>query len=110
MISLNIYSADDKNKVEKTYTAQGYDLMLGTVEEFMRIIDIDKIGDNIEVAKMVVRGYGQIKPLLRDVFPGITDEELNRVKVNELVKTIIQIGLSIADGLKELYQGNAQRA
>ena len=42
-ITLKIYEKEDKHKVEKTYTAQGYDLMLGTVEEFMRIIDIDKL-------------------------------------------------------------------
>lgn len=109
-ITLKIYEKEDKHKVEKTYTAQGYDLMLGTVEEFMRIIDIDKLGNNVEVAKMVVKGYGQIKPLLRDVFPEVTDEELNRTKVSELIQTIIQIGLAIGDSLKELNQGNLTRA
>lgn len=110
MITLNVYEADDKNKVEKTYKTEGYDLMLGTVEEFMRIIDVDKLGDSVEVAKMIVKGYGQIKPLLRDVFPGITDEELNRVKVTELAQTIMQIGMAVADSLKVLNQGNLARA
>ena len=110
MISLKVYARDDKRKVEKEYTAEGYELMLGTVEEFMRIIDIDKLGDSMEVAKMIVKGYGQLKPLLMDVFPEITDEELNRTKVNELVQTVIQIGLSIGDSLKELSSGNPKRA
>ena len=110
MITLNVYEADDKNKVKKTYKTEGYDLMLGTVEEFMRIIDVEKLGDSVEVAKMIVKGYGQIKPLLRDVFPGITDEELNRVKVTELAQTIMQIGMAVADSLKVLNQGNLARA
>lgn len=109
-ITLKIYKAGHKDQVEKTYKAEGYDLMLGTVEDFMDIIDLDKIKDNIEVAKMVVKGYGQIKPLLKDVFPGITDEELKRVKVPELAQTIIQIGLSIIENLKELKPGNVTGA
>ena len=110
MISLKVYAKNDKKVVEKTYETEGYDLMLGTVEEFMRIIDIDKLGDSMEVAKMIVKGYGQLKPLLMGVFPEITDEELNRTKVNELVQTVIQIGLSIGESLKELGSGNAKRA
>lgn len=109
-ITLNIYKEDNKNEVEKTYKADGYDLMLGTVEDFMAILDLDNINNNIEVAKMVVKGYSQIKPLLKDVFPGVTDEELKRVKVPELVNTIIQIGMSIVDSLKELKPGNLTRA
>lgn len=109
-ITLNVYKAENKNEVEKTYTANGYDLMLGTVEDFMNILDLDKMGDQIEVAKMVVKGYGQIKPLLKDVFPELTDEELKRIKVPELVQTIVQIGLSIVDSLKELKPGNTARA
>lgn len=110
MITLNIYSKDDKNKVEKVLQTEGYDLMLGTVEDFMRIIDIDKLGDNVEVAKMIMKGYGQLKPLLCDVFPDVTDDELNRTKVSELIQTFIQIGLAIGDSLKELNQGNSKRA
>ena len=30
-ITLNIYSAENKNEIEKTYTQESYDLMLGTV-------------------------------------------------------------------------------
>ena len=57
MISLKVYAKDDKRKVEKEYTAEGYELMLGTVEDFMKIIDIDKLGDSGEVAKMIAKGY-----------------------------------------------------
>lgn len=105
-IKLNIYKSDDKNKIEKTYKAESYDLMLGTIEEFMQIIDIDKIGDNIEVAKMVVKCYGKIKPLLKDVFPGITDDELKNVKIKELVPLIGEIGKSIVESLDLVKSGN----
>ena len=110
MITLNIYKKDNKKEVEKTYTAESYDIMFGTVEEIMRVIDLDKIGDNAEVAKMVVKGFSQIKPLLHDVFPEITDEELQRTKVSDLVNTILQIAVAVAENLKELKSGNLKRA
>lgn len=105
-ISLNIYTKEDKNKVEKTYRAESYDLMLGTVEEFMQIIDIDKIKDNVEVVKMVMKCYGKIKPLLKDIFPGVTDEELDRVKIKELVPVVIGVGTSIMESLDLIKSGN----
>lgn len=110
MIYLNIYDKEDKNKVEKVYTAQGYDLMLGTVEEFMNVIDLDKLNDNTEVAKMIVKGFSKIKYLLHDVFPEATEDELSRTRISDLVETILQIGLSVGESIKELKSGNLKRA
>lgn len=105
-ISLKITSKEDKKKVDKFYTAEGYDLMLGTVEDFMDIIDIDKLGNNIELAKMVLKGYGQLKPLIMDIFPELTDEEYKRIKVNDLISTISQVGKSVIENLDILKSGN----
>ena len=104
-ISLKITSKEDKKKVDKFYTAEGYDLMLGTVEDFMNIIDIDKLGNNIELAKMVLKGYGQLKPLIMDIFPELTDEEYRRIKVNDLIATVSQIGKSVLENLDILKSG-----
>ena len=106
MIELKIYEKGNKKKVEKTYKVDGYELMLGTVEDFMNIIDIDKIDDNMELAKMVLKCYKQILPLLMDIFPDATEEELKRTKVDELVVTIKQVGTSIVEGFGVLKQGN----
>lgn len=106
-ITLNIYKPNNKNEIEKTYTAESYDLMLGTVEDIMQIIDVDKMDDNVEVAKMVIKSYSKLKPFIKDVFPGLTDDELTRVKVKELVPTFIEICKSIIDSLGLIKsQGN----
>ena len=105
-ISLNIYKEDNKKEIEKTYSVEGYELMLGTVEDFMSVIDIDKLGDNIEAAKMLLKCYKQLTPLLLDIFPDVTEEELKRVKVNELIETFKQVGAAIIDGFGFLKQGN----
>lgn len=105
MITLDIYGKD--KKVEKTYSIDSYDLMYGTVEDFVSIIDFDKVEDKNELAKMVVNGLGKLKPLLKDVFPEITDEELKRTKVRDVVECIVQIATSVAESLSHLgKEGN----
>lgn len=98
-ISLNIYDPKDKTKVVKVHTVEGYDLMLGTIEDFMDVIDMDKLDDEKEVAKMVIKGYKQIKPLIMDIFPELTSEELKNIKVVELIKIVPQIGAAIMESL-----------
>lgn len=101
-ITLNIYKAGSKTEVEKTYKTQGYDLMLGTVDDFMSIFDIDKLGDNAEMAKMLLKGYNQIKPLFMDVFPELTADEFKRTKVNDLINTVMEIGVAVIESLDYL--------
>ena len=72
-ITLNIYNK--QKEIVKTHTAEGYDLMMGTIEDFMDIIDVEAINDTTALAKMVIKGYKQIKPLMQDIFPELTDEE-----------------------------------
>ena len=105
-IELKINKKDSKKEIEKTYSVEGYELMLGTVEDFMSVIDIEKLGDNIEAAKMLLKCYKQLMPLLKDIFPEVTDEELKRVKVNELVETFMQLGKAIIEGFDVLKKGN----
>lgn len=105
-MTLNIYSAEHKNDVEKTYTAESYDLMLGTVEDIMQLIDIDKMTDNAAIVRAVVGAYSKLKPFLKDVFVGVTDDELKRVKVKELLPTFVQIFTSIIEDLNIVKQGN----
>ena len=106
MIELNVYKKDSKKDIEKTYRVEGYELMLGTVEDFMNIIDVEKLANNVEAAKMLMKCYKQLMPLLKDIFPTITDEELKRVKVNELIGTFMQVGTAIIEGFDVLKQGN----
>lgn len=110
-ISLNIYSGENKNEVTKVHTVDGYDLMLGTIDDFMEIIDVDKLDDEMAIAKMIAKGYGQLKPLLKDIFPELTDEDYRHIKTNDLVFTIMQVGQAILESFKELKTGkNGARA
>lgn len=99
-LKLNIYGKS--NEIEKTYTTETYDILYGTLEDVLEIIDVDKIDDALSIGKMVVKLLPQIKPLLKDVFPGLTDDELRRVKVKELVPLMMNIFKFAFDELKGL--------
>lgn len=93
-MKLNIY---EKKKIVKTYEAETYDLMFGTVEDFIELVDLDKLqtGSDAEIIKLVggvvLKGMDVIKPLLKDVFEGLTDEELRNTKVSEIASVLVDI-------------------
>lgn len=93
-LKLNIY---EKKQIKKTYTAETYDLMFGTVEDLLELINIDNLqsGSDVEIIKLVgnvvTKGMGIIKPLLKDIFEGLTDDELKCTKVNEIVTVLINV-------------------
>ena len=107
-VKLNIYG--ENKEIVKTYTVEGYDLKMGTIEDFVDIFDVDDLSDKATLVKMVIKGYRQIKPLMKDVFPGLTDEEFRNVSLNNLTETISQLGAAIVENLGIFKQGNSQRA
>ncbi len=109
-IELKIYKADNKNEVEKIHKVDSYDLMLGTIEDILGVVEVDKLNDKMAVANMVLKGYSQLKPFLKDVFPEVTDDELKRVKAKELVLVFMQIGAAIVESMDLANSGNLMRA
>ncbi len=101
-LKLNVYK---NKKVEKTYEVDEYEIMFGTVEDILKIIDIDKIGDNVELVKMVLKSLNQIKPFLKKIFQDISDEELRRTKTKEIISLFVQIISSSISDL-DLINGN----
>lgn len=90
-LKLNIYSNENKNEIEKTYTTDTYDVPFGIVEDIFEIVDIEKINNNEEIAKMVTKGMKLLKPFLRNIFDGLSDEEIRQTKLKELVFIFINI-------------------
>ena len=93
-LKLNIYK---KKEIIKTYTAETYDLMFGTVEDLLDLINLDALetGSDVEIIKLVgnvvMKGMDIIKPLIKDVFEGLTDDELKYTKVSEIATVLIEI-------------------
>lgn len=93
-LKLNIYK---KREIEKTYTCDTYDLLMGTVEDFLELINIDELKEGTDteilvlVGKAIPKGMGTIKNLLKDVFEDLTDEEFKRTRVKDIAQLLVDI-------------------
>ena len=71
--------------------------MFGTVEDLIDLIDLDKLdkGTDAEIIKLVgnmlMKGINIFKPLLKDIFEGLTDDELKNAKVSEIATALVEV-------------------
>ena len=95
-MKLNIY---DKKEIVKTYETDEYDLMFGVVEDVAEAVKLDdlKTGSNAEIIKLVgnlvLNSMDTVKELLKDIFDGITDEELKHAKVKDIANVLVEVVL-----------------
>lgn len=94
-LNLNIYEGKE---IKKVYTTNEFDIMFGTVEDLIELIDADRLsGDASDadfigaVAILLKGGFGQVKSLLRELFPDVTDDELKRTKVKDVAQILMQV-------------------
>lgn len=105
-MELNIYK---NGEVEKTYNSTEFDLDTGTCEDLLSLIDIDKFANKninneelaVEIMKVVTKALPTFKPMLKQIFVGLTDEELRRTKIKEVGKVVVA---SVIFTLKEMLQ------
>ena len=105
-IKLNIY---EKREIKKTYTTEECFVEFGVVEDLINMLDLETIDmtDNnslLELGKRVAMdGLDILKPLLKDTFEGLTDEELRHTRIDEVANVIVQIakfaGVEIMKGI-----------
>lgn len=84
-IKLNIYNG---NEVVKVYTAETIDFSFGVIEDILDALDLEnmKTGSKTELAGVIIKCSKQLKPFLRDMFPGVTDEEIRNTHIQNLIE------------------------
>ena len=88
-MKLNIWK--NQQEIEKTYTAEAYDIMYGTLQDIFEIIEGAKnISDDNAMLNLISENREAIDGLLLDIFPGITKKELRRTKVKELIPVFVE--------------------
>ena len=102
-LKLNIYNG---KSIEKTYVAEEIDIMFGTVEDLLDVINFDNLKDENEVVKVVIATLKNLKPFLKQIFDGLTDEEIKRTKIKELVPLFVKIVTYSIEELKSLMGKN----
>lgn len=89
MLTLNVYK--NQREVEKTLTCEQYDLMLGTLEDVIKLFKIGDIDNELAnmnqstMMKIIVQEYDKITILLHDVFPDLTAEDRRKIKAKDLI-------------------------
>ncbi|MBR4314071.1 MAG: hypothetical protein IKP66_04095 [Lachnospiraceae bacterium] len=100
-LTLNIYGkVKGKKKVVKTYKTETLDMSFGIVEDMMEILEkVQSDSDENAILEVIMKNLKNVKPLLLDVFGGLTEEELKTASTKEVVQVIVNI---IAFAIKEI--------
>ena len=89
-MKLNIWK--NQTEIEKTYEVDVYDILLGNVEDMFSIFDtVGNITDSNEVFRAITKNRKLVYDQLKDIFPELTDEELRKVKIKELVPLVFEL-------------------
>ncbi len=107
MLKLDVYAHDadtgrtSQTDVAKTVTAETYDLMFGTVEDILGLLDaVSDDSDNDAIIRAVTRNWDKLCVLLLDVFPGLTREDIKHIKVREVIPVMVELFAYVVDGFK----------
>lgn len=109
-LKLNIYHKNEAGAwaIEKVYTAETIDIMFGTAEDLIGLLDGFDLNDTNKLVSMVTKGFAQLKPFLKEIFIGLTDDELRRTKVREIVPLFVNIFTYIFKEINATNSGNAK--
>lgn len=86
---LNVYNENDE--IIKTSEARFINLRFGTVRSLMELLNVDNIEDTSQLLKKVYEAWDQITKVLQKVFPDLTEEDWDGVKLSELLPIVIAI-------------------
>ncbi len=96
-LKLVTYKKENGKKiVDKTFCESEYTLSFGTIENFIKVIDIEtltrcKTDDDLFMwcGKAVLHGFDQVAPLMLDIFEGLTVDQLITADTKFIAKVII---------------------
>lgn len=106
-MKLNIYHG---NNIVKTYEVDNYDLTYGVIEDVIEIIDGKDLENKNDLVNVAIDSFHLLRPLLKQVFDGLTDDELRTVKVRELIVVIVELIKASVANLKTITGDDVKNA
>ena len=101
-MKLNVYK--NQKEIEKTYEVDNYDIMYGTVQDILAVLDdgLDKLDDGDQAIKLITENKSKLEDLLLDIFggEGLTPEELRRTKLKELIPVFTELFVYVQKSFK----------
>lgn len=106
-MKLNIYKGKE---VVKTYEVDNYDLTYGVIEDVIEIIDGKDLENKNDLINVAIDSFHLLRPLLKEVFDGLTDDELRTVKIRELIVIIVELIKASVANLKMITGNDVKNA
>lgn len=103
---LKTYKAD-KRTVAKTYRSDRIKLHFGTVRGFLKEIPVNEIdlNDGQMLGLILLQKWESIVPLFTDIFPGMTEEELDTCEIADMVNVVRGVFTYVTEELGKLGSG-----
>ncbi len=99
-MKINVYK--NQKEVAKTFETDAYDIMYGTVEDVLGILD--KLGTNAsndDIFKAISDNRGKLEDLMLDIFPEMTKEDLRHIKLKEMVPFFLELFVYVKNSFSE---------
>lgn len=94
----------DKKTVAKTYRTDKFSLRFGTVRGFLREIPVEEIdlNDQRVLGMLLLRKWECIVPLFTDIFPGLTEEELDTCELADMAAVVRNVFVYLSEEIGRL--------
>lgn len=94
----------DKKTVAKTYRSDRIRLHFGTVRGFLKEIPVDEVdlNDGQAIGMLLLKKWENIIPLFTDIFPGMTEEELDTCEIADMVTVVRGVFAYVTEELGKL--------
>ena len=89
LIRIKVY--DDDDKVIKEVEANIVDIRMGTIRKLFALAGIEEVEDMASMLKMVNQAWGSLTKILDKIFPNMTEDDWDGVKINELFPIVVRI-------------------
>lgn len=99
-LRLNIYTDKKCKELERTAIANDFELSTGVCEDVLQLVKVDQIDDLAALSEesqaavlveIISNNFEEFKNLLKNVFDDLTDNDLSRTKMNEMMSVVAQI-------------------
>ena len=81
-----------KKVIDKVYKSTTYDINFGIVEDVAEALETVTFASKDEdILKMILKNIKNVKPLLFDIFDGLTEEQLRTASTKEIINVVYNI-------------------
>lgn len=88
---LELIIRNEKGKEIKRSEAHLISIKFKTVRLLMDILKIEEMESNTDMFRMLSGAWGEIKKILNQIFPDLTEEELDEVDLSDLLPILKKV-------------------